>query len=118
MDREQLFSEIRATYAELEADLAGMGGRCDRSGRGWRFREFGHRLYLTEPERLYMLDGVDLAGLAIPEDRCPFLTTDPDGRPTCGNHTGRAIGCRIYFCNVADQGPFHEVYEKHHARMK
>lgn len=118
MDRERLFADIRAVFAELEADLAGLGGRCDRSGRCCRFREFGHRLYLTEPELIYMLDGVDLGAMTVPEDRCPFLMAAADGRPTCGNHLQRAIGCRIFFCNAADPAPFHAVYEKHHARMK
>lgn len=118
MHPDALFAEIRRLYVRLEADLAGLGGRCDRSGRCCRFREFGHRLYLTTPELEYLLAGLDPAALDIPDDRCPFLTAGADGRPACGNHEQRAIGCRIFFCNAADPAPFHEVYERHHAAMK
>jgi Fe-S-cluster containining protein len=116
-DRRRLFDGVRAIYADLERELSAMGGRCERSGRCCRFREFGHRLYLTTPELIYMLDGLDPAALEVPEDRCPFLSADPDGKAVCGRRDNRAIGCRIFFCNVLDQAPFNEVYERHHARM-
>jgi hypothetical protein len=110
--------ELRRLYAELDADAAALGGRCDRSGRCCRFADFGHRLYLTSVERELFLDGVDPATLPLRDGVCPFLTADEAGRPTCGNRDHRALGCRLYFCNLLDPAPMHAVYEKYHERIK
>jgi len=118
MSDDALHDELTALYAELDAEVATMGGRCDRSGRCCRFREFGHRLYVTEPERLHLIREAGGPPAEVPDDRCPFLAVAADGLPTCGNRSGRAIGCRIFFCNVASAEPFHAVYEKYHSRMK
>ncbi len=47
--------ELRALYAELDAEVARLGPVCELSGRCCRFIEFGHTLFVSEAEVGYLL---------------------------------------------------------------
>ena len=67
MDRDAAFRDLESVYAELEADLAALGPRCQLSGRCCRFREYGHQLWTTRLELEYLLskEGPPPAAMAL-----------------------------------------------------
>jgi len=83
---------------------------CKLSGRCCRFRDAGHRLYLTalEYEEMVRRGGT-------PPDRadgaCPWLTEG-----ICDNREGRALACRTYFCS--DEEEAGDVTERGHRRIQ
>jgi len=102
---------LRAIYAAVERDLAGRPGLfCERSGRCCRFREAGHRLYLTRLEYEEMADRGG-PGVARDDGACPWLE---DG--LCGNRDGRALACRTYFCS--DEAEAAAVTERWHREIR
>ena len=90
-----LRSGIREIYAQAQERTAALGGVCQASGRCCSFREFGHELWLTNLEMAYL---VETHGLRRPAENgsCPYL--DAEGK--CGAREGRALGCRVFFCNL------------------
>ena len=83
---------------------------CKLSGLCCRFREAGHRLYLTavEYEEMVRLGGTPPAR---EDGACPWLV---DG--LCANREGRALACRTYFCSDEDEAG--SVTEAGHARIR
>ncbi|MEM8884176.1 MAG: hypothetical protein AAGD14_08920 [Planctomycetota bacterium] len=103
--------DLRAIYTEAhEALTARPELFCEMSGLCCRFKEAGHRLYLSRIEYEEM---VHHGG--TPADRadgaCPWLR---DG--LCANREGRALACRTYFCS--DESSAAEVTERFHARIR
>ena len=97
-------------YGQVADDLVRQPGLfCQRSGRCCRFREAGHRLYLTRLEFAEMVahGGRPSGSGGI----CPWLE---DG--LCGIREGRALACRTYFCS--DEAAAAEVTERWHAAIR
>jgi Fe-S-cluster containining protein len=97
-------------YEKVAEDLARRPGLfCRQSGRCCRFRESGHRLYLTRLELAEMVahGGRPSGGAGV----CPWLE---DG--LCGIREGRALACRTYFCS--DEAAAAEVTERWHAEIR
>ena len=108
MDR---FDSLRSIYAAAQAEIDAIDTlKCEMSGLCCRFREAGHRLYLTALEHDLMV-----AHGGSPESRadgaCPWLK---DG--LCANRDGRALACRTYFCS--DETAAAEVTERGHERVR
>ena len=106
-----VISAIHAIYREAGEEIASRATlTCRLSGLCCRFREAGHRLYLTGPE----YDEMVRHGGTPPErpdGACPWLI---DG--LCANREGRALACRTYFCS--DEAESAEVTERGHARIR
>lgn len=87
---------LQQIYLELEEQVSAAGPRCDLSGRCCRFEEYGHRLYITQPEADLLLEEGLPPNSEISTSGCPFqinhLCTARDRRP---------FGCRVYFCDPA-----------------
>ena len=111
------FLDLESVYAELEADLAALGPRCQLSGRCCRFREYGHQLWTTRLELEYLLtkEGPPKAARsqAGSDGVCPWLR---EGQCSVRDH--RMLGCRIFFCDEAYESSMGPLYEKHHARIR
>jgi len=105
--RSGLLEIYRLAGEEIEARATLV---CKLSGRCCRFREAGHRLYLTalEYEEMVRLGGTPPAR---EDGACPGLE---DG--LCGNREGRALACRTYFCS--DEEEAGAVTERGHARIR
>ena len=86
---------IQNIYAQAQKRTAALGGICEASGRCCSFREFGHELWLTNLELAYL---VETHGVSQPGENgiCPYL----DAERKCGARDGRALGCRVFFCNL------------------
>lgn len=109
--RAQARERLSRIYAEAQRDLAGRPGLfCELSGRCCRFREAGHRLYLT---RLEFEEMESRGGARTPraDGACPWLEGG-----LCANRDGRALACRTYFCS--DETEATAVTERWHGEIR
>ena len=113
MDRDAVWSELEAVYADLDRELAELRPLCQRSGRCCKFKEFGHQLWTTALELDYLVEREGLPAEGASEGVCPYLK---DG--LCGVRDHRMLGCRIYFCDPGYADAMGPLYEKYHARIK
>jgi hypothetical protein len=87
---------LHALYAALDAEIASMGPVCALSGRCCRFAEYGHTLFLSEPEAVLLLDEAPPPCRPLDDGAsCPWQ--DAAGR--CTARAARPMGCRLYFCD-------------------
>lgn len=105
----ELDRALRAFYAELDDDVAARNPVCTNRGLCCRFSHYGHRLYVTDVELAYFVDGMH-DRWQEPDDSggCPYQI---DGHCTARQH--RPLGCRVFFCDPASadwQGPLYETY--------
>ncbi len=68
-------------------------GECKQCGACCHFKTFGHRLYATGLEVLYLITTEGPPKAEFGEDSCGYQ----DGA-LCGARGGRALGCRTFFC--------------------
>lgn len=113
---------LASIFEEAEDLVRSHRPLCLASGRCCRFREHGHRLYVSgleatwflerlasEQGRLLTRNEVFEAGEA---GTCPLLE---DG--LCSVHAIRPFACRSYFCDPR-AGWQQEAYERWHARIR
>jgi len=115
LDPENFRDDLHAIYADLGADVAIAGPICALSGRCCRFEEFGHTLFLSEPEFTLLL--ADAPRPVRPLDNgetCPWQ----DSRGRCTAHAARPLGCRVYFCDDSYESHAHDLSERHIQRLK
>ena len=96
--------EVLAVYDWVDAQVAAASPRCDISGRCCRFKDYGHKLFLTRVEADILFRKELPTEHNVPEktsreavnQACPYqhngLCTARENRPT---------GCRIFFCDPA-----------------
>lgn len=92
---------VAEIYQWVDEQIRQAAPRCEISGRCCRFREYGHRLYITRTEAEKLLLTPRPAEVAWAEfrreqvlNRCPYQVA---GR--CTARENRPLGCRIYFCD-------------------
>jgi Fe-S-cluster containining protein len=104
-----LHSTMAALYREVDAAVAAHSPVCTNRGACCKFGSFGHRLYVTDVELAYFVDGLkDHWRPPTAEVACPYQV---EGLCTARDH--RPLGCRIYFCDAnaqAWQGPEYERF--------
>ena len=89
---------LHSLYGDLERDLARYGPLCRLSGRCCRFREYGHTLFISDPEaRVLIADAPRPARPLDDGQSCPWQ----DARDRCTAREARPLGCRIFFCDPA-----------------
>lgn len=68
--------------------------QCSVCGKCCNFGKFGHRLFITSPEMIYLshLLGTEHIKL-MPDGICPYNIAC-----ACSIHNFRFAGCRIFFC--------------------
>jgi len=100
---------------QADRDAARQGFECRQCGRCCRFGQFGHRLYVTAGELALMLQlAPGQAPAASPEARrCPY-----QDQARCLARAGRALGCRLFFCDPSADGWFRDAYERFHQQIK
>lgn len=107
--------ELRELYATLDAELARLGPVCLASGRCCRFREYGHTLFVSEPEMDHFLAEAPAPSRPLDEgETCPWQ--DALGR--CTARDARPLGCRIYHCDPAFQDIAPALSEQFIGRLK
>ncbi len=108
-------AELRAVYAELDAEVARLAPVCLISGRCCRFREFGHTLFVSEPEVQYLLIEAPEPVRPLDEGQtCPWQ----DDRGRCTARAARPLGCRVYFCDPTYRDAAPVLSERFIARLK
>ncbi|MFO7900548.1 MAG: YkgJ family cysteine cluster protein [Planctomycetota bacterium] len=98
---------VEAVYAELDAELAGLGYACRACGECCDLAAHGFRLYLSTLELALILEREGLDRLPPERDgRCGFQA---GGK--CTIHPVRPLGCRTYFCDADgdELSPLHEA---------
>lgn len=109
-----LHAELRALYAELDAEVSRLGPVCQLSGRCCRFREYGHTLFVSTPEIQFLLNEAPAPQRSLDQgETCPWQ--DPLGR--CTARQARPLGCRVYFCDQTYDAAS-ELSERYIARLK
>ena len=107
--------ELHAIYDELDSDVALAGPLCVLSGRCCRFEEYGHTLFLSEPEFTVLLAEAPPPVRPLDEGKtCPWQ----DARGRCVAHEARPLGCRVYFCDDVYQTHAHDLSEQYIGRLK
>lgn len=100
-------------YEALAEEIAQRAPICDLSGRCCRFKEYGHRLYISRTEAELLLEDGLPPDAAVNEAGCPFqqglLCTARERRP---------FGCRVYFCDPKYTGQAEELSEKYLGQLK
>ncbi len=96
---------------------------CRACGKCCRFDQFGHKLYVTGGELAYLTDNSPIpakANLSAPDTAidveaglCPYQRES-----RCVARDGRALGCRLFFCDPAAADWFCETYEALHEQIK
>lgn len=111
----QADAEIRALYAELDAEVAQLGPVCQLSGRCCRFKEYGHTLFISAAEAALLLAGAPTP--TRPLDRgvtCPWQ----DANGHCLARGCRPMGCRVYYCDPSYERYAYDLSERYIARLK
>ncbi len=96
--RRRLIEEIAALYDWLDSRLqreSQRAGRCKACGACCDFGAYGHRLFVTPPELIYLAAKLDVAELkAMTSGSCPYQEDK-----VCTIHGYRFASCRIFCCN-------------------
>lgn len=102
-------------YMRVDAAVASHSPICRNRGLCCRFASFGHRLYVTEPERAYFAGGLAAQWRPVVPDQadCPYHVGG-----VCTARTHRPLGCRVFFCDDAAQEWQGPVYERFMAELK
>lgn len=105
---------MQAFYAEVDATVAAHSPVCINRGQCCKFDTFGHKLYVTDVELRYFVEGMRANWLEPGDEaQCPYQL---GGK--CNARERRPLGCRIFFCDPdaqAWQGP---EYERFLSRLK
>jgi len=100
----RLLETMRCFYEGLDAEIASHRPLCWNRGTCCKFRQYGHRLFVTPLELAYFMAGEAQPVRATAEDRCPYQTEgrhQVEGR--CTARDQRPMGCRIFFCQAASR---------------
>jgi len=93
----QLTERVAEIYNWLDLQIrefAGLAGVCKACGKCCDFARFGHRLFVTTPELVYLAEEIGAENIKpMPTSRCPY---NVGGKCTIYEH--RFAGCRIFCC--------------------
>lgn len=113
MTPDEIRGKVRELYAEVDAEVAAAGPKCDASGRCCRFKEWNHVLYLTSFEADVLLKSAPPFAGPVTPDFCPFQVEN-----LCTAREPRPLGCRIYFCDPAYEGVGERIMESALTKLK
>jgi hypothetical protein len=98
--------QLRALYQDVDKAVSDLSPTCELSGRCCRFREYGHTLFLSAAEAVFLTDLAPRPARDLDAgDSCPWQ--DAHGR--CTAREARPLGCRVYFCDP--------LYEEHAPKL-
>jgi len=122
--REGVVARLEAIYADVAGEIEARSPACWASGRCCNFEKAGHLLYVTGLEAAYTLArhagggaGSSRPGVVsltqVKRVDCPFLSGN-----TCGVHTIKPLGCRVYFCDRSAQTWQEDLTERSMRRIR
>lgn len=98
----QLLQKVAEVYGWIENQTQGIKkktGGCSACGQCCDFDDYDHRLFLTPPELIYMVENVGRDNLKpMVEGKCPYLDFGQ-----CTIYSYRFAGCRIFNCLGEDE---------------
>jgi len=100
-------------YRQADADVAAAGPVCVASGRCCRFKEYGHRLYISNLEAEVLLAAAPPYDSPVSPEFCPFQRDN-----LCTAREPRPLGCRVYFCDPSYQETGNRITETYLGRLK
>lgn len=109
----ELRRKVLELYQEVDAEVRAAGPVCVASGRCCRFKEYGHRLYISNLEADVLLAAAPRYELPVTEEFCPFQKEN-----LCTAREPRPLGCRVYYCDPTYQEAGNQITEKYLARLK
>ncbi|HON92490.1 MAG TPA: YkgJ family cysteine cluster protein [Sedimentisphaerales bacterium] len=93
----RLIQEVASLYDWIAEQLrkeSARVGSCNACGACCDFPSYGHRLFVTPPELIYLAAKLDVERLLpMPGGRCPYQQNN-----RCGIYQHRFVGCRIFHC--------------------
>jgi Fe-S-cluster containining protein len=105
----QLIQKVSELYLWLDQQIQNLKSEiqnCKACGDCCDFDTYGHRLYVTPPELIYLADKLGAANLkTMTNGRCPYQLDSK-----CTIHPHRFASCRIFFCkgNAEEQATLSE----------
>ena len=89
--KNQVANKVSEIYSWLDSQLLETIGLCEICGKCCDFAGFGHKLFVSTPELIYLDKSVNIRPML--ESRCPYQVKE-----NCGIHKHRFAACRIFFC--------------------
>lgn len=93
---DKIANEVAAIYSRLDEQIKKHPADCSACGNCCDFESFGHRLFVSSPEIVYLKQKLQIKPMST--SRCPYQL---DGKCTIGSH--RFAACRIFFCKADEQ---------------
>lgn len=107
--------DLRQLHLTLNETISQFGPVCQLSGRCCRFREYGHDLFVSEPEIEILLSEAPPPTRALDAgETCPWQ----DSRGHCSAREARPLGCRVFYCDESYQEHLATVGETFIGRLK
>jgi Fe-S-cluster containining protein len=96
--KNRLIEKVAEIYDWLDEqirDSRKQAGRCNACGKCCDFDKYDHRLFVTSPELIYLIDNLGYENIKpMKKGCCPYQTA---GR--CSIYKYRFAGCRIFCCS-------------------
>ncbi len=93
-----LIDKVAEIYRWIDSqtrDYEDLAGTCKVCGECCDFDSFGHQLFVTSPELLYLANNIGPAKIKpMSTGRCPYNVND-----RCTIYKWRFAGCRAFCCN-------------------
>src|SRR5438552_6928018 len=109
----ELHRQVLQVYQQVDREVAAAGPVCVASGRGCRFKEHGHVLFLSGLEADVLLAGAPAYQQPVSPDFCPFQKDR-----LCTAREPRPLGCRVYHCDPAYQETGNQITETFLKKLK
>ena len=100
----KIANKVAAIYSQLDEQIKEFPADCSACGKCCDFESFGHKLFVSSPEMVYLSRNVDIK--PMPTARCPYQADNK-----CTIHPHRFAACRIFFCK-ADEALQNELSEQ------
>jgi len=113
MIENQMQRQVLDMYREVDAAVAAAGPICVASGKCCRFKEYGHTLFLSNPEADILLSNAPPYEQPVSADFCPFQKEN-----LCTAREPRPLACRIFFCDPNYQETAQSLTEEYLHRLK
>lgn len=92
--KEQIVKHVAEIYDWIDSANQQDNNSCDACGKCCDFESYGHRLFVTTPEVMYLQASLGTENIKpMSGGICPY---NQQGK--CAIHKLRFAGCRIFFC--------------------
>lgn len=93
---DKIANEVAAVYSQLDGQIKTQPGDCSACGDCCDFESFGHRLFVSSPEMVYLRQNLEIKPMLT--SRCPYQVDNK-----CTIYPHRFAACRIFFCKANEE---------------